>query len=325
MRPPKIPKYCRHKHSNQAYMVTGREWHYLGEYNSPKSHKKYHRLLREFCKRHSHLKIDGMTIPAIAALFEQHSQIRHSGGTRDSYNRTIRTFSRLFPDLEASSVDCWHIEEFQLALVHKGLTANTINDYLARLKRIFRWAIRNQYLHKETLLYFEMLDRVDRTWAGVNNPERIKPIAIERVNQILPDLPPTIAALVKFQLFTGCRPGEARTLRLCDLDTSKDVWLYTPQQHKTSHLGKNRVVYVGPLAQQVIEAQGMGNSEAYLFHSGDPSSCYSTPTFARAIRRACERANLTPHWTPNQLRHTHTLPHACVGGQKMEIIGLLNI
>jgi integrase len=41
-------------------------------------------------------------------------------------------------------------------------------------------------------------------------------------------------------------------LRTCDLDTSGRVWIYTPPEHKTEHHGRERRVYFGPQAQEIV-------------------------------------------------------------------------
>jgi hypothetical protein len=43
-RPRRIPSYCRHKASGQAYLTLGGREVYLGVYGSPESHEKYARL-----------------------------------------------------------------------------------------------------------------------------------------------------------------------------------------------------------------------------------------------------------------------------------------
>ena len=35
-------------------------------------------------------------------------------------------------------------------------------------------------------------------------------------------------------------------MRTCDLDTSGEVWVYTPAAHKTEHRGQERPIYLGP-------------------------------------------------------------------------------
>ena len=37
-----------------------------------------------------------------------------------------------------------------------------------------------------------------------------------------------------------------------DLDRSGDVWEYRPESHKTEHHGRQRIIYIGPQAQQIL-------------------------------------------------------------------------
>ena len=118
------------------------------------------------------------------------------------------------------------------------------------------------------------------------------------------------------------------------------VWKYTPYTHKTEHLGKNRIIAVGPKAQVLLtpylEAKA-NTPEAFLFSPKDavqlqriekrknrksvgkngqvqpsqkdrskpdavrtPGSQYSKNSYNRAINRACEKAGVKA-WTANQL------------------------
>ena len=304
MQPPRIPKYRHQKSRNLAVVRIDGKDIYLGEYNSPESHEKYQLAIAELVSRLAITKTKGLTLPALAAVYHQFSQIRFSDAKLRSYHRTIQRFASLFPELDSQDVSCSHVEAFQMSLVQRNLTAKTINDYLARLKNIFCWASRNKYMPAQNLLFFDMLDRVDNTWPGVRQTDKVKPVSIEQINEILTDVPKRVAALIKFQFHTACRPSEARMLRLCDIEKSDDVWLYCPPKHKTAHQGKQRRIPLGPLAQQVIESQQVVDPSAYVFHSGDPSQPYKKDSYSRAIRRACERAGIAPHWTPNQIRHT---------------------
>ena len=304
MQPPRIPKYRHQKSRNLAVVRIAGKDIYLGKYNSPESHEKYHRLVEEFCRRHAQAQITGVTLPALAAVYKAYSQKRYQGGTLNAYHRTIERFAILFPELDSQDLACSHVEAFQMSLVEQNLAVNTINDYLARLKKIFRWAARHKYMPSRNLLFFDMLDRVDNTWPGVRQTDKVKPVTTEQINEILQVVPDTVKALIKFQFHSACRPSEARLLRLCDIEMSGEVWFYCPPKHKTSHQGKKRRIPLGPLAQHVIESQPIVDPTSYLFHSGDPSRPYKKDSYSRAIRRACERAGIAPHWTPNQIRHT---------------------
>ena len=44
----RIPKYRHYKPKNLAVVRIGNRDHYLGQYDSPESHEKYHRLIAEW-------------------------------------------------------------------------------------------------------------------------------------------------------------------------------------------------------------------------------------------------------------------------------------
>jgi len=83
--------------------------------------------------------------------------------------------------------------------------------------------------------------------------EKVKPVAEAHVKAVLPHLAPQVRTMVQVQDLTGMRPQEIRNLRLCDLDTSGDVWAYTPYTHKTEHYGHVRRVAIGPKAQMLLQ------------------------------------------------------------------------
>ncbi len=117
--------------------------------------------------------------------------------------------------------------------------------------------------------------------------------------------------------------------------TQSKIWEYRPHTHKTEHHGKERVVFLGPHAQETIKPWLKTIPHAYLFSPREgrawyqaqrakhrktpkpalrakhprkqnpkraPGDCYGVTAYDYAIRRACELAGV-PHWSPNQLRH----------------------
>jgi integrase len=141
--------------------------------------------------------------------------------------------------------------------------------------------------------------------------------------------------MVNLQLWTGCRPGEACLIRAIDINTQGPIWEYRPHSHKTEHHGKERVVYLGPHAQEIIKPWLKTDLHAYLFSPKEgrawyqqqrarnrktpepkkqqvrtrkvnpkraPRDHYGTREYDHAIQRACEKAEI-PVWSPNQLRH----------------------
>jgi integrase len=146
--------------------------------------------------------------------------------------------------------------------------------------------------------------------------------------------------MVQLHLASGMRPGEVFKMRLRDIDRTGEVWAYRPFTHKTKKRGKQRVVFLGPQAQQALAehlaVEGALGPDDYVFSprrwterqlaertakrtsrrqpsqlrrrpkadpKRRPGEKYTRWSYRQAIKRACKRAKV-PHWTPLQVRHT---------------------
>src|SRR5262249_41143704 len=162
-----------------------------------------------------------------------------------------------------------------------------------------------------------------------------------------------VAAMARLQLLTGMRAGEAMVMRACDLTTGGPTWTYRPHKHKGKQRGKDRVIFLGPQAQEVIRPFLGTSLEAYLFSprryveemrarraaarkskrtpseqkrrrkkapKRQPGERYTRRSYRVAILRACKAAGVPP-WSPLQLRHTAaTLLRARYGVEAARVI-----
>ena len=122
------------------------------------------------------------------------------------------------------------------------------------------------------------------------------------------------------------RPGEVCSMKAGEIDRTGEVWQYRPAQHKTAHHGKQRVIFIGKRAQEVllpfldgrpadafvfqpIEAvaeirlrrrEGRTTPDGYGNMVGSnrkrrpkkmPGARYSNDSFRRAVNRAADLAN----------------------------------
>jgi integrase len=106
-------------------------------------------------------------------------------------------------------------------------------------------------------------------------------------------------------------------MRASDIDRSGDVWVYTPRYHKTEHHGKERRIFLGPLAQELLAPWILdAGPDDYLFPTRRAEH-YSSDSYRQLIQRTIDRINkqrekeaeesgcepvLLPRWSPNQLR-----------------------
>lgn len=208
---------------------------------------------------------------------------------------------------------------------------------VGRIKRVFKWGVAEELLKHETVAALDTVDglRADRTDALESAP--IAPVRMEEVNAVQPYVDRRIWAMIQLQLLTAARPGEVLIMRTCDLHMTGSIWEFRPNSHKTQHLNRDRVIFLGLRAQQIVgEFLKTSEPEAYLFSPAEakaefhanrkanrktpmtpsqsvrkPKSnpqrkaggAYTTSSYGQAIRKACEKAGVNS-WHPHQLRHT---------------------
>lgn len=216
-----------------------------------------------------------------------------------------------------------------------GLSRRTINDRMARIKRLFRWGVERRLVPGATWHELSALRGLPKGRSGVHDNAPVEAVPRGMVDAILPLLTPTIAAAVDVQWWTGMRPAEVLAMTRRQLDTTGKTWLYRLARHKGSWRGKERVVAIGPKAQEFLRPRLRLELDAPLFSGREAWAEFvaakreartSEPTkqtadrdrraaerepvgeflevdeYRRAIHRACDKAKL-PRWSPHRLRH----------------------
>jgi hypothetical protein len=125
---------------------------------------------------------------------------------------------------------------------------------------------------------------------SAREPWPVRPVPDDVVERTLPHLPPVVADMVRFQRFTGARPGEVCEIRPMDVERKGKVWEYRPASHKTEHTGRERIVFIGPKAQDVLLP--------YLLRPVD--TCCFSPAESENKRRAEMRARRKTRIQPSQ-------------------------
>jgi integrase len=219
-------------------------------------------------------------------------------------------------------------------MVKQGLCRNVVNNRINRVRRVFKWAASVELLPASYYQALQTVPGLRRGSGKARETEPIKPVGDNHVDRALPFMPTPVAAMVQLQRLTGMRPGEVMVIRAIDLGMSGPVWSYRPHRHKNQHRGIERVIFLGPKAQEVIKPFLTTDLEAYLFspskyvtslHARRTKSkrtlldlrrkrdkpqrkvfagdCYTRRSYRQSIIRACGKADV-PEWSPLQLRHT---------------------
>jgi integrase len=304
------PSYRRHS-SGQACVTIrdpdGRRREILlGPWESPESKAEYARILAELAANRGRMppKARGpapadVTVTEVALAFWHHAEqhYRRPEGTPtgelDNLRDALRPLKALYGHSPARDFDSACLEAIQEELVRGGrLCRTTINARVNRIRRVFRWAVRKRLVPVEVIQSINTVPGLQGGRTAAPEPRGVLPVAVEHVNATLPFLPAPVRAMVELQRLTGCRPGEVLGMRASDLSMTGPVWTYRPRTHKNAHRGLARLIFLGPLAQQLIKPFLTTNLGAYLF---SPRAHVEALRARRAEQRRTRR-------TPSELK-----------------------
>lgn len=185
---------------------------------------------------------------------------------------------RLGQDLPVSGVDRKAIKALVLTLRKEGNKDSTINTKMSILSRLLRYAVDEEALDVVPAIPF------------YNNPQgRIRSLTKAEEETLFSYLTPEHRHFANFLLYTGCRVGEALSLKKEDIDGDTVTFWRTKTDRPRSV----------PLAQKAKDALSASTSSQPFAHI-----VYST--FTKDWQRAKLKAGLShdPQVVPHVLRHT---------------------
>ncbi len=223
-------------------------------------------------------------------------------------------------------------------MITTGWSRSYVNRCVSKVRQLFRWGVENELVDAPVSQALEAVSGLKRGRCEARESKPVRPVPETDIVAVRPFLARVVAAIVDVQLYTAARPGEVCRLRPVDfIDTAGKVWTARLEMHKTAHHGRERLIYFGPQAQAVV-APFLADRplDAFLFSPAEseierraelhekrttplscgnrpgsnrkqkpcrqPGECYTTNTYAQAIRRACVEAGV-PIWSPGRLRH----------------------
>lgn len=370
------PAYRRHKSTNQAVVSLFGDKIYLGPYGSPRSHKRYAEELKKWHKRRhqestpkteeglppvavgrratpaltatklrtKHLLGQPITINELIYVYRLHTHSYYQKNgvvTREAYviDDALRILRKHYGKTQLAEFGPVSLKELRGKMIDElDWSRKYLNKQVSRLRSMFKWGAAEEIVDANISLAVDRLAGLKRGRTKARETSPIRVVADAIIEKTLPELPDTVADMVRIQRLTSARPGEICSLAPGDIDRSGDVWIYRPVEFKTEHFEKDRFIAIGPRAQKLLEKYLADRQPAtFCFSPSEseakrraeatrqrktPQSCgnrrgtnraavpsrgagdrYTTASYRRAIHRACEKLEIDK-WSPNRLRHT---------------------
>ena len=330
------PTYRLHGASGRAVVTLDGKVIYLGKWNSKASRREYDRVVGEWLaagrclplKQHDHSVLELCNAYRKFAV----TYYRKNGKPTRTIERiqvALKHLRSIYGSTRVPDFGPLALRAIQNHLVKEKKGRKYINYLTAEIKRMFKWGVSRELVPAEVFQGLSTVGGLKKGRTEAHESQPVKPVSSEVVDATLPFLPPVVADMVRLHRLTGCRSGEICLLRPCDLDRSGEVWAYRPESHKTEHHGRERVIFVGPQAQEILGPYLLRDAEAYCFVPAEserkrrelqhaarktPQCCGNVPgsnrvrrrkrrpacrydncSYAHAVRTACDAADRKAH------------------------------
>ena len=253
-----------------------------------------------------------MTINEVMLQYLDHAEVYYvkKDGTTTSELSCIREAARrlrkLYGSTQSREFGPKALKAVRQHMIGEGLSRGVMNGYVDRIKRLFKWAVAEELVPSAVFHGLQAVDGLKRGRSAARETAAVKPVSQAAIDAILPHVAPQVAAMIQFQLLTGCRPGEACILRGSDIELTGRVWIFRPKEHKTEHHDMTREIFIGPRAQKVIKPWLRMEIDARLFQ----------PCEAEEARNEDRRKNRKSPMTPSQAaRKPKRQPRRTAGGR----------
>ena len=177
----------------------------------------------------------------------------------------LRPLRQLYGRTPANEFGPKKLKAVRQHMVESGLSRGVVNTRIGRIKRMFKWAVAEELIPPSVYHGLQAVSGLTFGRSAARETEPIRPVPDFYVAVVLPFVSPHVAAMIKFQWLTGMRPGELVLMRPCDIDTSGDIWIYEPFDHKNRWRGHRKQIPLGPEAQRMLQPFLDRDPQAFLF------------------------------------------------------------
>lgn len=278
------PAYRLHRCSGQAIVTLNGRDHYLGTYGSAESHASYQRIISEWQVTNAvspphdpanveAVRSDFRVSELLVAYLEFASAyyVKNSRPTGEVANvkAAVKPLRALYDALPVARFGPSALRTVREKMIGSGLSRGVINSRINRIRRICKWGVERELVAPSVLHGLQAVAPLKQGRSAARETGRVLPVLQSHIDAVTARVTQPVKAMIELQLATGMRPGEVVQMRTRDLDMTGKIWEYRPESHKTEHHGIERVIFLGPRAQEIVRPFLKSDLGAYLFDPRD--------------------------------------------------------
>lgn len=222
-----LPKYAYHKAAGQAVVrLSGKDF-YLGPHGTKASKIEYDRLIGEWLANGRQLS-DGasdtpITVTSLCARYLKYClgyYVKNGSVTDEvaSVKIAIRHIQRKYAKTFAKDFGPLSLEVVREQMIDEGNSRRYINGNIGRIKRMFKWAVSKELIPVTTYQALATVTGLKKGKSEAVDHPPVLPVPPEVVEATIKHAKPIIADMIRFQMLTGCRPGEVTSIKPCEID-----------------------------------------------------------------------------------------------------------
>ena len=229
-------------------------------------------------------------------------QARRSEGTYRNYReQLLRAMKIMGPAILVGEVRRIHLRKVEREMTGK-LSPATIRDTISVVQQVFNWAVEMDLLDSTPVAKYAKP-------AGRN---RSRVMTADEFQIVLRHSDPAFRRFLIALRFTGCRPGEARTLTWTMVDLQSGMWILP--KHKTVTMQQDPMPRVIPLpavvlrlCQWLARTPHLPDDHVFLNFAGTP---YTKNCSVRKMARIRKRAGIEPKNGENLILYSNRHAYA---------------
>lgn len=293
-----VPTHCHHKASGRSYIVWNGTEIYTGISGSIEAAETYARMVSNILSVGEPCPKSGIdtriTVAKLAIKYLEHVKRNKPPDSDEdkAIARVVRDMAAM--DYPAEKFSPARLTELIQSWIDKPLALTTVNMKHNYVLVMFRWGAQMDLVSSLVWSSLKTVPKIKPGRSAAKQPKKIQPVPNEVVESILSHCQPRIAAVLKMQIYTGMRCGEVLRMTMAEIHGN----IYAPYKHKNRFRNKDRTIYLGPKAMELIEKWKTDDPHALLF------TAMTSDYYGRWIKIACKRAKV-PYFTSHQIRHYH--------------------